>query len=186
MWYNETVCRCRQSTHKLIESNWCPQFLDIGRVSSWHFFFPVTLTSVVNEIIRIWVCQKVRHQKKSRRSSLLIMSPIHSPFLGGYIGIYPMYIPCMSHVCPMYVPCMSHVHPSFQSNLVPQLGPRTVQRLYFAVSSWSSSTASLQCPGVFAATTNVRKTIALMLRKEIYLRAVTCPDIGAMLPTRFL
>lgn len=51
---------------------------------------------------------------------------------------------------------------------------KTVQRLYFAVSSWSSSTASLQCPGVFAATTNVRKTIALMLRKEIYLRAVTC------------
>lgn len=155
----------------IIESNSCPQFLDIGRVSSWHFFFPVTLTSIVKKIIWLWVCPKARHQKKSRRSSLLIMSPIHSPFLGGYIGIYPMYIPCMSHV-----------HPSFQSNLVPQLGPRTVQRLYFTVSSWSSSTASLQCAGVFAATTNVRKTIALMLRKEIYLRAVTCPDIGRYAP----
>ena len=66
-----------------------------------------------------------------------------------------------------------------QSSIFPiEFGPRTVQRLYFTVSSWSSSIARLQCPGVFAATTKVRKTIALMLRKEIYLRAVTCPEIG--------
>ena len=101
----------------IIESNSCPQFLDIGRVSSWHFFFPVTLTSIVKKIIWLWVCPKARHQKKSRRSSLLIMSPIHSPFLGGYIGIYPMYIPCISHVCPMFIHLSNRI---WSRNSVPE------------------------------------------------------------------
>ena len=101
---------------------------------------------------------------------MFIMSPIHR-------GSHIPYIPCPSSFRRQMLS-----RDSVTCTTIPTA--RTVQRLYFTVSHWS--VASLKCPGVFAATTKVRKTMALMLRKEIYLRAVTCPDISGSQQTRFL